>query len=435
MTSDQFILAIRALLAEYDAPPVPVPDPEPQVVVAAPDTLQGILDAGVPRVALIAGERYPGFTVRRPVTLLGNGAHVHGEDRAAIYVAPTTADVFASQLVCTSTWREAVVLLGDNLAETQGSVELVPRRIRLSQVQIPSHRGKAGFAVHARECELIDCTAHDVYDPDGADSKGIWIHNTPGPVTVLRGHYEAGSENVMVGGDTAKIPGNIPSDLVFDSVTLHKPESWRSDGINRRVKNLLELKAGRRVVVRNCTMSGSWVASQTGYAIVITPKNGHVIEDVLFDNVTVDRCASGVQMMGLDYNSVTPQATRGIVFRNSRFTISKAQYGGTKGHLALYVGGMLDSTWDNVRATFDGQMIVECDSQTQTGPFTMRGCRMPTGTYGIKAPGANYGNLGYAGRELAAVLEGNTFADAHATFRANFAGNTYCTRAELEAMP
>jgi hypothetical protein len=329
-----------------------------------------------------------------------------------------------------------VVLLGDNDANTQNSVAQVPTGITLTRVVVPTHRGKRAFEVNA-VATLVDCEAHDVYATTVVDSQGIAIMNTPGPVSVLGGTFEAGSENIIVGGDSIKIPGNTPSDLLFDGVTLRKPLSWQTDGVNRNVKNLFELKAGRRVILRNSVLDGCWVASQTGYAFVFTPKNANLIEDVLVEDCTVRNVAAFVQLMGLDYNSVTPQATRSIVFRRVNFTVSRAQFGNngsSLGVLATMTGGMRDVTFDTCVGTFDGTRIVTSDSNAtygQHGPLTIINCQMPTGQYGLMADGANYGDplptgSAYTGQELLiGAIAGNTFSGAPTRFKANFPNNVW----------
>jgi hypothetical protein len=414
------ISGIRALLDQYETELVPQ---EPEVTVVGPaDDIQAAFALGRP-VHLMAGQVYPGITVPSGATLVGNGAEVRGVGRAALYVAPGSSSISISDLTATSDVTDAVVQLGDNSSTTQGTVAQVPTGITLTRITVPTHRGRRAFGVHA-VATLLECSVYDTYSPAGSDSQGVWIHNTPGPVYIGGGTFEAGSENIMIGGDTAKISGNIPTGITVSGVMLRKPLSWQTDGINRYVKNLFEVKAGRDVRLLDSTLDGCWQASQTGWAIVITPKNSLLIDGVLIDGVTVRNVGGGVQFMGLDYNSVTPAATRGVIVRNSSFTINRALFGGT-GRLALYTNGMLDSTWENVTATFDGSTICFVDSQTPTGPFTMRGCHSPTGAYGFQAPGANYGNVGYAGREFTAVVEGNTFTGAPSQFRANFPLNTY----------
>jgi hypothetical protein len=331
--------------------------------------------------------------------------------------------VIVSDLSGTSNFG-SVFQCGDNSSTTQGAVDLEPQRIIFSNVHVPTHRNKRAFEINC-SATLLNSSALDVYIA-GQDSQGIAILNTCGPVVVTGGTYVAASENIMVGGDTMKMPCTT-SNVQISGVTLTKPNEWR--GVVT-VKNLLEFKRCVNCTVRDSYLANCWSSGQEGIGIVITPKNNQYIQNIEFDNVTVEHVALGVQFLGWDYNSVTPQATSGIAFKNSHFSMSKAENGG-RGILALYSGGMLDSTWENIDATFDGSAIVVADSQIPQGPFTIRNSRMPTGAYGVQAPGANYGNVGYAGRELITVFEGNVFdlsrmgSSGQTQFKANFPNNTW----------
>jgi hypothetical protein len=434
MTPEQLIAEIRASLGRYEFELIPPPPPEPLFVIADPVNVQSVLDTATKPVHLVAGAEYPKLVINHPLELVGNGASVVGNAGPAVYVTPGVTGVTISDLSCGCTnWRGGVVQLGDNSSTTQGSVDVVPKNLVVRNVTIPTHRGKAGFEIHATDVDLIDCSAYDVWDPGLSDSKAIWIHNTPGVVRVTGGHFEAGSENVMIGGDSVKIPGNTPTNITIDGVILQKPLSWQTDGVNRAVKNLFEIKAGRNVILRNSVLDGSWVASQTGWAVVITPKNANIVDGVLVEGCTVKNVGGLVQLMGLDYNTITPQATRNVVFRNCDITVSKAQFGG-QGCLSTMTGGMKDITFDNIRGTFDGSQLVISDSTAaygQQGPLTITGCSLPTGQYGLKADGVNYGDpllagSVYIGQELLiGSISGNTFTGAPTRFKTNFPNNIY----------
>jgi hypothetical protein len=429
MTPEQLIASIRESLAQYEA------ELAPQFVTADPSTLQALLDTAEVPIHLAPGQEYPGVVIARSVTLIGHGASIKGDAKPAIRVAPGTAGVYIEDVACTAVnWRDAVVQLGDNSSTTQGSVDLVPRDIVLAAVRIPSHRGKAGFAVHATQVALEDCEVKDLWDPGLSDSKAIWIHNTPGSVEVLGGYFEAGSENLLVGGDSVKIPGNTPTGILIEGAVFEKPAAWQTDGVNRAVKNLLELKAGRNVTIRDCTFRRNWVAAQTGWGLVITPKNANIIDGVLIENCTIEQVAGGLNLLGLDYNTVTPAATRNIVVRRCSFAISKATQGGGYGILALMTGGMKDVTFDQCTASFDGPEIILSDTNATygpQGPVTITGCTMNTGQYALKGDGASYGDAlpagsPYIGQELLiGAITGNTFSGAPSRFKANFPSNIY----------
>lgn len=409
--------------------------PETPPIASSAD-LQKALDAGgtvtLPKGLTFAGD----FKIAKSgTTLVGNGSTLSGNG-PALAVKPGVADVEVSDVIAVSSGPGAVIQCGDN-GSTQTTIAQQPTRVTFRNVTIPTHRGKRGFEINC-SATIIDSSVSDTWSTALADSQAIAVLNSCGPVTVTGGTFVAGSENVMVGGDLLKItdcPGGVASQLLFDRVTLTKPEEWRTDGVKRQVKNLFELKAGTAVILRDSTLSGSWGTVQDGSAIVITPKNGQYIRDVLIDNVTVTRASGGLQLMGKDYNSVTPNATTGIIVRNSRFTLSKTYAG--RGILALVTGGMLEATFDNVSATFDGNAIVICDTQTPVGPLTFLDSRMTTGPYGVMAPGVNYAGPAPAGYELRACVtsfKNNTLADAPSRFKTNQPENTWVTRAELDAI-
>lgn len=396
-------------------------------------------------ISIAPGSTFEGerFTVAKSGTVVdGHGATLRATAGPALHVPPGIDDVSIADLMATSSWPGGVIQCGDN-GPTQTTPEQVPQRITFTNVVVPTHRGKRGFEIHC-SARIIDSKALDVWATSLADSQGLWVGNTCGPVTVLRGVYVAASENILVGGDSMKIPC-VQTDIDVDGVELTKPESWHTDRVNRGVKNLYEVKSGLRVTLRNAKLSGSWKSGQDGWAIVVTPKNGSYIKDVLIENVTADRCGGGVQTLGKDYNSVTPQALSGVVVRNSAFDCrdGRAAYGG-RGIFTLMSGGVLDVTVDNVTFIGDGNAIVQSDTPAGSpqGPLVIRNSRMTLGTYGVLANGANYGNAptgSYVGRELRATFEGNTFAtDGMSTagltaFKRNFPNNNaYVSREEFD---
>lgn len=394
------------------------------------DDLQKALDAGGV-IELTAGAVFEAsrFTVSKSGTeIRGHGATLKGTEGPGLYIPPSVSDVTVNEVTVVSAGEQAVVQCGDN-GSTQTAVAQQPTGIVFEKVTIPQHRGKRGFEINCA-ARLLDSRALDVYSPAALDSQAIAVLNTCGPVSVVRGEYVGASENILVGGDTLKItdcPEGVVADLMFDGLTISKPESWRTDGVRRSNKNLFELKAGKRVTLKDSTLSGSWKDGQDGWAILITPRNGAYIEQVLIEGITVERVGGGVQFLGMNSGTGTPKATSGVVIRNSKFTISKAENGG-RGVLALYIGGMQDSTWDNVTATFDGTAIVQADSKVPQGPFVMRNSRMNTGKLAVQAPGANFGSRAvdkYADRTLTTVFEGNTFRGAPRMFRTLYPKNKF----------
>lgn len=406
----------------------------PVTVVRTTSELTAALQTGgIIELAADAEEFYnpTGFVLLSNTRLRApSGGVIRADNQPALRVKPHTVNVEISGMTCKSGFSGAVIQLGDNTATTQGVPDAVPRTMLIRNVTIPTHRGKRGIEVNAGDMLIKDCTIEDVWSSAGQDSQAICVLNSPGGITIEGGTYSAGSENIMLGGDSMKVPGQTISGVVIKNVKLYKPLTWQTDGVNRVVKNLLEIKAGRNIEILNCTLDGSWRAGQDGYAFVITPKNSQYIENVTIDGCTVTNCGAGFNILGEDYNTVTPQPLAGVVVKNSSFSVSKTLYGG-RGILALLTGGTKDVLFENVTFKGDGNAILQSDSQKVQGPCVVFGGTLTYLQYGVTMPGSMYGDpldpsSPYYGRRLMVDFQQNTFTGTVASkFKTNFPNNIY----------
>ena len=435
---DAATAALRALLA----PPVPVPDVVP--VSTADDFAAALVKGG--SITLAAGAQFGGsFTVSvSGTTISGNDASIAGGKAGpALVIPPSVHDVSLSDLALTSD-VDPVLLCGAN-DSSQTALSQAPTNITLTRISVPTHRGKRGIEWNASGT-IESCTVLDTWDPYGQDSQALAILNSPGNTTVTGGKYQAGSECILIGGDTMKMAGVIPSNITIQNLEISRPLSWQTDGVKRKVKNLLELKTGRHVIARNLTLDGSWQDAQEGWAIVITPHSGGDIHDVLIDTVTATHCGAAIQLMGLEYaGTPTPSALSGVVVQNSRFTVSKAQFGG-RGVFVLATGEPADFTATNNVVVSDGTSVFYYDPgsvldpvtgvKRTGGPFgsvTLTGNYLVPGIYGLVfagQPNAS-GDLSAGVRTL--TVTGNTFADAASALKKALPQNTYIDRATFDA--
>jgi Bacterial Ig domain len=159
----------------------------------------------------------------------------------------------------------------------------------------------------------------------GQDSQTFCAWDGAGPYTITDNYLEAASENVMFGGADSASPERVPADILVVGNHLRKPPEWR--GMNKGVKNLLELKQAKRAVIRNNLMESVWPEAQTGYAILVTVRNDEgnspwaVVEDVLFEANIVRDAHAGVSVLGYDLGSPSGQTTR-VTFRDNAFILS-----------------------------------------------------------------------------------------------------------------
>jgi hypothetical protein len=169
--------------------------------------------------------------------------------------------------------------------------------------------------------------------------------------------------------------------------------TWRTE--NWVVKNLLELKNAQRVVIDGNVLENVWPSGQTGYAVVITPRNQDgtapwsVVQQVQFTNNVVRHVASVFQLLGTDDNFPSQQ-TNHILVRNNLFEdVSSAKYGGS-GFWLLIMGSAL-ATFDHNTVFNDGDSTIMADSAQATG-LVLTNNIMADNLYGIMGSSASPGN-------------------------------------------
>ena len=135
-----------------------------------------------------------------------------------------------------------------------------------------------------------------------------------GPFKIQDNFLEASGEAVMFGGGPATL---TPTDIQILNNHFWKPLEWMQgspnfiggpDGNPFVVKNHLELKNAVRVLVEANLMENSWGGfSQTGFGILLTPKNQHTmngsnvcpvcqVTDVTIRYVRVSHAGGGIEM-------------------------------------------------------------------------------------------------------------------------------------------
>jgi len=208
---------------------------------------------------------------------------------------------------------------------------------------------RRGIAMNARHAAVINSYVSNFKDAS-ADSQSIAGWNGDGPFVIANNYLEAAGENVMFGGADPSIPALVPADIQISGNHFAKPLRWRPglpefEGARWSVKNLLELKNARRVIIDGNLFEHNWPDSQNGFAILFTVRNQDggapwsVVEDIVFANNVVRQVGSGINILGHDDNHTSRQTSR-ITVRNNLFV----DVGGTWGSGRLFQ--LLDRTRD-----------------------------------------------------------------------------------------
>ncbi len=146
----------------------------------------------------------------------------------------------------------------------------------------------------------------------GYDTQALCGWNGPGPFHIINNYLEAAGENVMFGGGVPSITNLVPANIEIRRNTFFKPLSWKVGhptyaAIQWSIKNLLELKNARSVIIDGNVFENCWTADQIGYAVLFTVRSEGgrapwaTVENISFTNNTVKNTDQGIQFLGTDY--------------------------------------------------------------------------------------------------------------------------------------
>lgn len=370
--------------------------------VPTPAALQGILDTAPPgtTIRLQPGETYRSVRVSpstfraRRLTLTTKGwaadRLVRPEDASALatiqsgpggnYGLWVMADDVTLQGLRFSynppSGQGDMLRLGDS---EDPVVANVPARVTVRQVLFEGNPGnvfgqKRAIAANAQDTVIDQVWCQDIWIA-GQDSQCVAIASTPGRVTVRRSVLSAGSETIIIGGVPPASPAHLPADILIEDNVLWKPLTWKGASPARQVKNLFEIKFGRRITVRRNWMENHWQQAQPGWSVVLTmATNGTCsfcdMQDVTFEDNVVWNVSAGINLTGYQY-SYAPGSGQAV-----RFTI--------RNNLFYITGGSGSTLGGNGRPV---QILSEpADLTFDRNTFIHTGTAVVYGTYGAKWP-------------------------------------------------
>ena len=123
--------------------------------------------------------------------------------------------------------------------------------------------------------------------------------NGPGPYKIVNNRLEGAHENIAFGGADPSINGLIPADMEIRKNYVIKPIAWKGVWT---AKNLIEFKAGRRVLIEGNVFENNWVDGQNGFAFLwqTTNQDGGctwcATSDVTFRSNVVRNVAGGFNL-------------------------------------------------------------------------------------------------------------------------------------------
>jgi Right handed beta helix region len=370
---DQSIrLGLQSILLQLEAKAaIQPPRPPPGIICVRPgDDLPSVL-AGLSggEVVFVSPEvvtSVADLTLDKPVTLVGA--------TITAIVDVTAPDVTLHGCTITGSRAEgAIVATADRLKI---------RHCRLHGSPYGQHRGVyvRSADVSITDTEITGCAK------SGQEAQAIAGWACVRRLLVERCLLEGAGENFILGGaDCAET--EVPEDIIVRGCTLRKPTAWRNCGYV--VKNLLELKNARRVLIENNVLENVWVEGQTGFALVLTPRNQDgsapwsTVEDVTIRHNTIRHMAAGIQLLGTDYTHPSQLMSR-ITIEDNVFEDISAAWGNNGRVFQFSHGGEAIAFRRNTCSGTDINSFLTFEGAPLTH-FVFEGNRVPEGWYGIKA--------------------------------------------------
>jgi len=201
--------------------------------------------------------------------------------------------------------------------DTQTTLDSVPHHLVVDRCYIHGSDTEdvyRGVSVNSSETTISNSYISNIHAV-GIETQAIGGWNGPGPFHIVNNYLEAAGENVMFGGADPGIPNLVPSDIEIRRNYMFKPLSWKVGhptyaGNHWTVKNILELKNARNVVMDGNVFENNWTDAQDGKAILFTVRNQEctapwsTLENLTFTNNIVKNAEGALSLLGYD-NEVT----------------------------------------------------------------------------------------------------------------------------------
>jgi hypothetical protein len=334
--------------------------------------------------------------------------------------------------------RGDIIVLGGGGSQT--SVDQMPRDLILDRLYMrgdPLLGQKRGIALNSGATTIVNSYIADIKS-SGQDSQAIAGWNGTGPYLIENNYLEGAGENILFGGADPSIQDLVPSDITIRRNYVTKPIEWR--GMKWDVKNLLELKSARRVLIEGNVFENVWVDAQVGYAILFSTRNQDgrapwsIVEDVTFQYNIVRHAANAINISGTDYLHPSLQGRRYRISHNVFHNIGGDTVGGRG--IFLQIGNEpRDVILEHNTVDHDGTVIVTYGTRNGApaviSGFVFRSNLMRHNTYGVKGEALGVGTPTLTAYFTEMAFELNVLAGGRASRYP--AGNFFPSVAEFEA--
>jgi len=215
---------------------------------------------------------------------------------------------------------------------TQTTLSSVPHHLVVDRCYIhgfDTQDVQRGVSVNSSETTVSNSYISNIHGV-GFDTQAIAGWNGPGPILIINNYLEAAGENIMFGGADPASEAFIPSNIEIRRNFVFKPLSWKVGdptyaGKHWTIKNILELKNAKNVIIDGNVFQNCWTDGQAGIPILFTVRNQEgsapysIIQNVSFTNNIVKGAEGALNFLGTD-NEKPSQRSSGAVIANNLFT-------------------------------------------------------------------------------------------------------------------
>jgi len=362
----------------------------------------------------IAGWNGPG-----PFVVVNNYLEASGENFMLGGASPKIANMIPGQLTFTgnhvskpASWKQGILTTPSPVAGASDSLGALPAGTYYYVVVAALPTAQDTWAWSGKSTEVA------VSVPTGGRVTLTWTGDPKAKsFRVYRGTASGAQDRFFdaTGGSFVDTGSVTPTGLDSGS-WLGQPTRWS-------VKNLFELKEVDHALVDGNVFENVWQESQSGYAILFTPRNQDntspwiYVRDVTFSNNVIRHAGAGVQVLGYDDQvtaTTSSQQTQRIRLVNNLFwDVGTPDYSGA-GRFLLLAHGPSDVTVDHNTIVQGGDAVYaygKSNGVTDTAAtFVFTNNLVKHNTYGINGDGQSTGWAAINAYLPGAVISGNAFA-------------------------
>jgi hypothetical protein len=255
-------------------------------------------------------------TNAEPVITTAPGAHHYRFQ--GIEFSPASASTTAYDLIRLGGGRK-----------DQKTLDTVPHHLVIDRCYIHGHDTQdvqRGVNLNSAETTISNSYISDIHMV-GIEAQGIAGWNGPGPFHIINNYLEGASQNIMFGGADPASEAFIPSDIEIRGNYMFKPLSWKVGhptyaGKHWTVKNILELKNAKNVVIDGNIFENCWTDGQTGIPILFTVRNQEgsapysIVQNITFTNNIVRNAEGGINFLGSDNEKPSARSSGAVISNN-----------------------------------------------------------------------------------------------------------------------